>query len=264
MNRIALLGAACIAATSHAQLVVGNDDLTGDLRDNAWLVDINNDTSSVLWQNFPVWGMAYDSATDTIFAGHSSQLGSGRLGSGAPSHVVTVRDSIGDELFMSGYTWAEGQLIGVTNIIDEAFYRIDPQTGEAEMLLNFWDFDYDFGGMAYNEDDGLFYLTDDDSTPDLGLHTIDLFGDGEINYIAPYPNDELDVDGLAIGNGVAYLVTDEPGLIYTYDIATGTYGETLTNPMQTTEVISGATFVPAPGSLALLGLGAMVGMRRRR
>ncbi len=264
MIRIALLGAACFAATSHAQLLVGNDDLTGDVRDNAWRVDVANDTASVLWQNFPVWSMAYDGATNTVFAGHDQVIGFGPLGSGAPTNVVTIRDDIGDELFMSGLTWARGALYGVTNVIDEAFYRIDPNTGHAEMLLNYWDFDYDFGGFAYNPDDGLFYLTDDDSTPDIGLHTIDLFGDLEITFIAEYPNGELDVDGLAIGDGIAYLVTDEPGEIYRYDIASGTYLESLTNPMPSIEVISGAAFVPAPGGLVVIGLGAMVGLRRRR
>ena len=43
---------------SQAQLLVGNDDLTGDVHDNAWRVDVANDTASVLWQNFPVWSMA--------------------------------------------------------------------------------------------------------------------------------------------------------------------------------------------------------------
>ncbi len=259
-----LVGSACLAAVSNAQLLVGNDDTTGDVRDNAWRVDVSNDTSSVLWQNFPVWAMAFDGATNTVFAGHDSILGWGPLGSGAPSNTVTVRDDIGDELFMSGYTWAEGQLYGVTNVIDEAFYRIDPLTGQAELLLNYWDFDYDFGGFAYNPDDGLFYLTDDDSTPDIGLHTVDLFGDGEITFIAEYPDGEIDVDGLAIGDGIAYLVTDEPGEIYRYDIASGTYLEPLTNPMQTTEVISGATWTPTPSGASLLGLGILLAIRRRR
>ena len=87
----------------------------------------------------------------------------------------------------------------------------------------------------------------------------------EINFIAEYPNGELDVDGLAIGDGIAYLVTDEPGEIYRLrHRSQGVYLESLTNPMQSVEVISGAAFAPAPGGLVLIGLGAMVGLRRRR
>lgn len=265
MRRIAIVSAACLAATAHAQLLVGNDDVTGDVHDNAWNVNVNNGTSSLLWQNFAVWGMAYDGRTNTVFANHDSALGSGPLNSGAPTNLVTVHDDTGDEILMSGLAFARGQLFGVTNVLDEAFYSIDPQTGLAEMVLNYFDFDFDFGGFAYNPQDGLFYVTDDDSTPELGLRSVDLFGDGTIAFVADYPEGELDIDGLAIGNGVAYLVEDEPGpSIHPFDLATGEYLDPIESPMHTTEVLAGAAWVPAPGALAVLALGGVALAHRRR
>ena len=51
---------------------------------------------------------------------------------------------------------------------------------------------------------------------------------------------ETDIDGLAFDNGRLYLITDEPGNIYVYNLGTGSYETPLTNPWTTSEVFSGA------------------------
>ncbi len=168
---------------------------------------------------------------------------------------------------MVGLAWANGGLYSSRNIANEAIYSIDLTTQVATVLFDYADADYDFGGLAYNPDDGLFYGTNDDATPNgSGLYSIDAFGGGAITLVTPYPAGETDIDGLAVGNGVAYLVEDEAGMsIHPYDLVGGAYLPDLMSPMQTSEVFSGAAFVvPEPGCLALLGFAFLSIVRLRR
>ena len=85
--------------------------------------------------------------------------------------------------------------------------------------------------------------------------------------MTPYPAGRTDIDGLAVGNGVAYLVEDEAGnTIHPYDLNAGAYLPSLLSPMQTSEIFSGAAYViPEPSGLALAGLAflSLVGIRRQ-
>lgn len=248
------------ATAANAQLLVGHDDTSGG--PNAWEVDVTSGMSTVLWSGVEVWGMAYGNGL--VYANDGSILRSGPLGSGAPTNEVTITFA-GAAKSMTGLAFANGFVYGTPNIANEAVYKIDPDTGVAEIALDYEDGDFDFGGLAYNPADGLFYGTNDDTSPGSGLYSIDVFGSGAINLITAYPAGETDIDGLAIGNGIAYLVEDEAGdTIHRYDLGAGMYLSSLTSPMTSSEVFSGAAWVPAPGALALLGLGGLAAVRRRR
>ena len=248
------------ATAANAQLLVGHDDTVGP---NAWEVDVTSGMSTVLWGGgIEVWGMAYGNGT--VYANDGSLLRSGPLGAGAPMNEVQITFD-GAARTMTGLAFSGGFVYGTPNTANEAVYRIDPDTGVAEIALDYEDGDYDFGGLAYNPADGLFYGTNDDSTPARGLYSLDVFGSGAISLVAEYPAGETDIDGLAVGNGIAYLVEDEAGdTIHRYDLGAGMYLSSLTSPMTSSEVFSGAAFVPAPGALALLGLGGLAAARRRR
>jgi hypothetical protein len=156
-------------------------------------------------------------------------------------------------------------LYGTKNIANEAIWAIDP-TGLATVFFDYVDGDYDFGGLAYNPLDGLFYGTNDDSTPARGLYSIDAFGGGAITLVAAYPAGETDIDGLAVGDNVAYLITDQSGDFYKYDLTQGPGGTytTITNPWTSSEVFAAGAWIPEPGTLLLLGGGALLALRRRR
>ena len=261
-----LLTVLALTSLAQAQLLVGYDEVSTSGADQAWNVDPSSGASSVLWGGAAeVWGMAYGNGT--VYANDGSTLYGASLG-GLPTALGTIADAAGNAQSVVGLAWANGGLYASRNIANEAIYSIDLDTLVASVLLDYEDADWDFGGLAYNPADGLFYGTNDDTTPNgSGLYSIDAFGGGGINLVTPYPAGETDIDGLAIGNGVAYLVEDEAGdTIHPYDLGAGAYLPSITSPMQTSELFSGAAWVPEPASGGLLSLsllGLLAGYRRR-
>ena len=79
-----------------------------------------------------------------------------------------------------------------------------------------------------------------------------------MTFVAPYPDVETDIDGLAVANGIAYYVTDGPNTtqpyFYMYDLATGTLLGTVASPLTGSGTFSASTFVvPEPASVAVIG-----------
>jgi len=111
------------------------------------------------------------------------------------------------------------------------------------MFIDYVDADYDFGGLSVDPNTGNFYGTNDDSTPfGTGLYLINPDGTGTL--IAPYPDAQTDIDGLAVSNdGFAYLVIDQAGSIYVYDFVGGAYVTPLTNPWVSSEVFCGGAWI---------------------
>jgi hypothetical protein len=117
-------------------------------------------------------------------------------------------------------------------------YSINPASLIITVVIEYVDADFDFGGLAIDLTTGEFYGTNDDTSPNgSGLFRINSNGTGTL--IASYPTGQTDIDGLAISDTrVAYLVIDEPGNIYVYDLVGGTYLAPLTAPWTTSEVFS--------------------------
>lgn len=251
---------------AQAQLLVGNDDF-GVGATNAWNVNPSNAAANPLWgdANPEVWGMAYDGSTSTVFVADGSQLYGGVLGGGNPGFVSDISFN-GSNIAIVGLAWDGDALYGSRNVSNEGIYRINTATGVSELVLDYDDALFDFGGLAYNPDDGLFYGTNDDTDGfGRGLYSLDVNGDGGINFIAAYPAGRTDIDGLAIGDGVAYLVEDEAGnTIHPYDFGDGGYSPSILNPMTSSEIFSGAAWVPTPAGVCLIALGTLASARRRR
>ncbi len=274
MNKLSIcvcaLGALCVAS-ADARLFVGTDDF-GSTALNAWEVDVSDSSSSLLWGGgMPeVWGMSADPATETLYVADATELYSGTV-SNAPPTVVGNFRLPGDTTNLSfvGLAFGEGKVWGSrssnSTAAPEGIYLVDPATAEVTLQFAVPSADYDFGGLAYNPDDGLFYGTSDDTSGPggAGLYSIDI-DKGVIDFVTAYPAGETDIDGLAIGDGVAYLTEDESGQsIHPYDLATGMYLTSLTHPSPTNEIFSGAAWIPEPTSLSLLIAGALM-LRRRR
>lgn len=263
---VAALAALAVGGYANAQLIVGVDDPTLNVKNNT---PPGSGTYVDLFTGADVWGMAWG----------NSQL---HISEGAEYVQYTLagtRTDIGNftsggsTVVMVGLAWANGMLFGYTQSSTEGFYSIDTSSGNATLELAVPSADFDFGGIAYNPLDGLFYGTNDDTTAGRGLYSIDVFGGGGINLVAAYPNSETDIDALAIGNNTAYLVDDDgsspgggPGLFYSYDLSQGAGGSftSFAAPWSTSEVFAGAAMVPAPGAIALLGVAGLVSRRRRK
>ena len=95
---------------------------------------------------------------------------------------------------------------------------------------------------------------------------------GTLDFVVAAPDYrriENDVEGLAAGDGVVYLTTDEPGFVYAYDVVNGGPYRDFLSPVQTEGLFGGAAFapglIPEPATLglALLGGAALLGRRRR-
>lgn len=231
-------------------LFVGVDDVTistyvGNPATNEWLP---------AFIGAQVWGAAYDNVNDIVYFNSGASLYSWAVGSGTFDTLGTITDSLAANQSLVSLAFYDGVLYGTKNIANEAVYEINLSTLVATPIIDYVDADFDFGGLAIDPNTGEFYGTNDDATPfGSGLFKINL--DGTATLVAPYPAGESDIDGLAVSNtGMAYLVIDQPGNIYTFDLITATYGDTLTSPWTTSEVFSGATWIYESGS----GMGVML------
>ena len=233
----------------------------------AWNVDPMTGTSTVLWSNTraDVWGMAYAPGTNTIYASSGSELFAATP-DGTPTSLGGISNDSGVYVDLFGLAWANGGLYatGATgSVSDEALYRIDLGTLVATRVL---DYEQSFGGLAFNPTDGLFYGTNNGGAS--GLYSIDAFGSGGITLVTPYPVGEEAIDGLAIGNGIAFLVEDQGGeSIHPYDLGASSYLPSLISPMLLDEIYAGAAYiVPEPCDVIFLTCGLLffMGQRLRR
>lgn len=219
-------------------LFVGVDDVTvpayvGDVVTNDWVQ---------AFIGAEVWGAAYDNLNDKIYFNDGSTLYEWIIGDTIVTQLGTITDSSLTTLSMVSLAFYNGTLYGTRNIANEAVYEIDPGSLIATVVIDYEDGDFDFGGLAVDPNTGEFYGTSDDTSPiGTGLYRINSDGTGTL--IVAYPTGETDIDGLTIStNSEAYLITDEPGDIYVYDLVGGTFGTPLLNPWATSEVFCGGAW----------------------
>jgi hypothetical protein len=219
-------------------LFVGVDDETVP----TYLVDPATGSNTQAFIGTTVWGSAYDPGNDLIYIVHDSVLYSWPVG-GTVTEVGTITDGAGNDRSFVSLAFFNGHLYGTRNVTNEAVYLINPATLVATIEIDYEDADYDFGGLAIDPQTGEFYGTNDDSTPyGAGLFRIDQ--DGTCTLIAGYPDGQTDIDGLTISDtGLAYLVTDEPGSTYVYDLSAGSFLPPFDNPWTNSEVFSGAAWI---------------------
>ncbi|MCC7435328.1 MAG: PEP-CTERM sorting domain-containing protein [Methanoregulaceae archaeon] len=275
MRKLSILSLfAASAALGSAQLIVGNDQ-SGTA--SIYEVNVQTGVARVLYSSSTAdskpWGMAADNVNNVLYWNNGATLYSATyasLLSGTPTiNSVGMTFGAGTVNFVGlGYNPATGRLLGTRNIATEAVYEIDPATGVASILWNHPS-TFDFGGLDFDDATGTLYGLSD--AGGAGLYRIDATSQ---TLVAPYPGGETDIDGLAVGGGRAYYVTDGPNTtqasFYVYDLASGAQVGTLASPFSGTGTFSGAAYAPAlvpePGTMIALaaGLGAIAARRRRK
>jgi hypothetical protein len=119
------------------------------------------------------------------------------------------------------------------------FYSIDWGTLVATQISNWPD---SVSGIDADPDTGIIYGVNDT----IGaIVTVDTGGTN--TFLDFYPAGLGDIDGIAVGGGIAYLVTDEAGTIPVYDLAAGSYGTPLTSPFTAADTFSAAAIAVGGG-----------------
>jgi hypothetical protein len=229
-------------AVISAPLFAGIDQFS----EFAYLIDPDTGEDFPLFDGVEVWGAAFDNDNNRVFFVRGASLYQWPL-DGEPELLGNIKSVVVEQfLAMVGLAYGDGTLYGIRNISSEGdpegLYSIDPDALEATLITNYNVVPglVDLGGLAFNPETGTLYGTND--TPATrGLVEVGL--DGEITVIAPYPAGQSDLDGLAIGDGRAYLIPDEPGQIYVFDFAPMTYTTPISNPWTSSETFSGGAWV---------------------
>lgn len=231
---------------SQPYLFVAVDELT----EYATAVDIGDNMFTQLFTGYDPWGAAIiQSATPgnaVVFFVSGSELW--RWQSGTPTLCCNVTyQGANQSMVSAAYNSSAEQLLMSRNVTTEAIYillvpgGVCPASCEMIQAIVYNPDENDFGGLAFNRNLGHLYGTNDDSTPGpAGVYRI--LPDGSTSLVVAYPAGETDIDGLAYGGGKLYLVTDEPGDIYVYDIAGATFDPPLANPWTTSETFSAGAY----------------------
>ncbi len=208
-----------------------------DVEVPAYLVDPTTNISDTAFIGAEVWGAAFDAENGRVLFSDGARLFEWPL-AGTPILLgVTTNSEDGSAVAFVGLAHYDGTLYGTRNIGNEAVYTINSTTLSATVFIDYEDTN-DFGGFSIDPNTGSFYITNDASGY---LEQISL--DGTLTPIAPYPLGEDDIDGLAIGGDNAYLITDEPGSYYIFNLNTMTYTEKLKNPWTTAETFVGGAWI---------------------
>lgn len=226
-------------------LFIGVDDTTI----STYRIEVPGGAAAPQFTGFQAWGAAYDANGDQVYFNNGSQLFVWPVG-GAPTLVGTITDGANPLSFVA-LAWYDGVLYGARNIANEAVYTIDTTSLVATVHIDYLDADFDLGGLAIDQATGEIYATNDDATPfGSGLYRINLNATGTL--IAAYPAGQTDIDGLAVGGGSAFLVTDEPGDIFVWSFAGGAYTTPIPNPWTTSEVFASGAWIEPVATMPFL------------
>ena len=152
-----------------------------------------------------------------------------------PVKLVETQDAMGGDVSIDGlaYDSSTGTLYGTRTLGSagqpEGLFAIDLTTGVLTLVLDYADPSSSFtiGGIDYDEDDGLIYLADDDDTGGRWIYSVDPTNPTGLTEVVQFPAGVTDVDGLAAGGGVVFLLTDNAnangGVHHIYDLASGTF-----------------------------------------
>jgi uncharacterized repeat protein (TIGR01451 family) len=230
---------------ARAQLVVGNDQNSPSI----WLVDVSGARAPRALVSGSVascMGLAADDAGRVLYWSAGQSLYKAAYHESAPLTPVFVGVFAGTPT-ISGLAFdsLERRLIGRGA---DGLYEVDPQTAACTRL--FASTAQDFGGLDYNPADDSFIGANDSTNtsllPGRGVYRIlKPLNAPTFVRLATYPDGVTDVDGLACGDGVAYLVQDAAGEpIDRLNLASGSYMPALPGVFSGLGVWSGGTWAP--------------------
>jgi hypothetical protein len=199
-----------------------------------------------LWDGSEPWAATYvpqTTGTQALFFSQGSEIW-GSFDGAPPGFFCDVTETgTGNAISPVGMAWnsVDNLMMVSRNIGVEGIWMSG--TCEMSLVIAFDPTLGDLGGLAFDGQTNTIYATNDD--PDL-LGIVEVDPSGTLTLVAPYPAGETDIDGLAYGEGKLFLVTDEPGDIYVYDLDAGAYVSPLPGPWTTSEIFSGAAFWSYP------------------
>jgi len=218
---------------------------TGTVNDVYTLDPVSGNATSVL-SGVGVWGATADPANSRMLFTRASgltpptgQIGGGDelfevpYGGGAPTSLGRITTTAGgfrvDGLAVSG-----GILYGYNagGGAENGLWSIDWGTLEATLVgAN----TASISGIDADPDTGIIYGVNDSTGQLVSLSTA-----GVVSNVVAYPAGFSDIDGLAVGGGIAYLIADEGGLVPVYDLVAGSYLDPMLSPFTAADTFSGA------------------------
>jgi hypothetical protein len=264
------------SSLSLAQLVVGNDQTSPTI----WLIDITGASPNralVTGTQATTWGLAADDAHKTLWWNNGGQLFKAQYAPGPLTPVNVGSMTVGgSSMNVTGmaYNSTNNVLYGYRSVTAPGFYSIDQTTVNCTLVAA-TPASTDFGGFDFDPITNAFYaLNDSTGLSGRGLYRITGLETGTpvYTFLTPYPGNDTDIDGLAIGNGRAYMVNDNSTAgqgIYVFNLATNAYETPVANPFSGTNgIFSGGAWapglIPEPASLALAAAWAAGLLLRRR
>ncbi len=251
---VALAGCSSLASAQlYGSDNQGNYFLVDETNGNATLITSDDSTYNFLGgateiEVNPATGIGYAQNPNGAFSGNIYDAVTGAsLGPTNPTNdVYQGLEYVGGTLYAAGFSGANATL-----------YTLDPVTG-VETFVGDSGFNNPLNGLAYDVNTNTMYAS---SGRTQELYTIDL-SNGALSFIG---NMGITVGSIEFGsNGLLYGggAQANTGDIFTIDPATG--NPTMIGRTGLVTVVTGLTLLPAPSSLALLGLGGLVASRRRR
>lgn len=284
---------ACIAASAQGQLVISSTS-TGSGLARATYYDLGTNATTTLWSsgsNNSSYGIVADDTNGKLWYTTGARIGYGNYGTPPMSTTAIAGIYFPDnatianawDLAMANsqlYTWSHG-----TSTITRGIYQAPtvPNAQNHLVLSALWldspttGNQYDFQGLTYRPQDGLFYGVNMITDHALGLYSINAFGNGAVSFLAAMPVGHTHVDGLTFNSTgtTAYMTeqnpTDQKMYIFSFDLASLSYGATYsfayTDASQRGTGVTWSpnvfTPVPEPASLCALALGAVALIRKR-
>lgn len=238
------------------RLIVGTsqnvNDPTGTSHD-IFAIDVNLDSSESILSDHAFWGATADPRNQRILFTQASGLtdpggGGDNLyeipyAGSAPNLIGRIVNETGEGVRIDGLALSNGQLYGYNAGNDElsGFYSIDLQTLEATQVTNTPD---SISGLDADPETCIIYGTNDTTGQVVTIDTA-----GNITNLVAYPIGIIDIDGIAVGEGYAYLITDQAQNFPVLNLTTLSYEPSLTSPFTNTDIFSaGALALPATTS----------------
>jgi hypothetical protein len=165
-------------------------------------------TVNTAGQNLSLTGLAFDNATNKLYAARTLDSSSG----------------------------------------PEGFYEVNPASGVSTLKFGVTATSFDFGGFDYNPQTGNFYANNDVGATGIYRVDFANNNVNFVAPYPQTSDNPPDIDGLAVGGGKIYMVEDRAvqtgGKVYVYNIATGAYEPVLQTPWFFNETFAGATYIP--------------------
>lgn len=302
---LAAAGLLSLAASAQAQLIFGTTTPT-TTNPAAVYLDVTTGNTTTLWNsasNKKVNGAAADLVNKKLYTNDAARLNVwdfGTIGT-APAFIAGMYRTNDNIAFtatgVDSLAWGNNKLYGGTSfgstVFKRGIYEINTVPDGAAtphcVMTPVWLDPTGIGtlsgtikldGLDFNSDDGLFYAAQTEDTTGAGgsytrgIYTIDALGTDALVKIADFPVGHTRCDGLAIGGGKIWLTEQLPAdnklYIFPFDIATQTYGTTISFALPDgTNRATGATWapgaIPEPTSIGFAAIaGVMMAARRRK